>query len=169
MPAVPAADALDRVKVYDLPMWRRGGLFPDPTLRWQPYPSIIDGIERPPFVVDQGLWRGVLYLIVVAPNPSLRAYGIEMSCEIYVGFEEMIYSIADHGGKTGRYDGGVYIKEAENSALLKAWAAIDPVNQKPRHFSFVGNDYSYEVLGFSEPIIRAFGSPDEAYAWGPSR
>lgn len=145
-------------------------LFPDPTIKWRPYPSIIDGIERPPFVFDQGLWRGVLYLIVVAPNPGLRAYGIEMSCEIYSGIEEMIYSIADHGDKTtGRYDGGVYIKEAENSALLKAYAATDPVGRKPRHFSFVGSDYCYEVLGFSEPIIRAFSSPEEAYAWGPSR
>jgi hypothetical protein len=144
-------------------------LFPDPTLRWRPYPSIIDGIERPPCVFDQGLWRGVLYLIVVAPNPSLRAYGIEMSCEIYAGFDEMIYSIADHGGKTGAYGGGVYIKEAENSALLKGYAATHPVSRKPRHFSFVGSDYCYEALGFSEPIIRAFDSPDEAYAWGPSR
>ena len=144
-------------------------MFPDPTLRWRPYASIIDGIERPPFVFDQGLWRGVLYLIVVAPKPSFRAYGAEISCEIYAGFEEMIYSVADHGGKTGIYDGGVYIKEAENSALLEAYAATDPVGRKPRHFSFVGGDYCYEVLGFSEPIIRAFDSPEEAYAWGPSR
>jgi hypothetical protein len=150
-------------------MRSRGGVFPDPTLRWRPYASIIDGIERPPFVFDQGLWRGVLYLIVVAPNPSVRAYGIEMSCEIYAGFEEMIYSVADHGGKTGVYDGGVYIKEAEDSALLKAYAATDPVGRKLRHFSFVGGDYCYEVLGVSEPIIRAFNSPDEARAWGPSR
>jgi hypothetical protein len=91
------------------------------------------------------------------------------SCEIFAGFDEMIYSIADHGGKAGDYDGGVYIKEAESSALLKAYAATDPVSRKPRHFSFVGSDKCYEVLGFSEPIIRAFDSPDEAYAWGPSR
>ncbi|MBH5392185.1 hypothetical protein [Bradyrhizobium diversitatis] len=145
-------------------------MFPDSALRWRPYPSIIDGIERPPYVFDQGLWRGVLYLIVVAPNPSLRAYGIEMSCEIYAGFEEMIYSVANHGdGKTEVYDGGVYIKEAGQSALLKSYVETDPVGRKPRHFLFVGSDYCYEVLGFSEPTIRAFGSPEEAYAWGPSR
>jgi hypothetical protein len=128
--------------------------------------SIVDGIERGAYVFDQGLWRGVLYLIVVAKN---RAYGIEMSCEIYAGFDEMIYSVADHGDKAGHYDGGVFIKEAESSALLRAYAATDPVGRKPRHFSFVGMAYCYEVLGFSEPIIRAFDSPDEAYAWGPSR
>ena len=144
-------------------------MFPDPTLRWRPYASIIDAIERPPFVFDQGLWRGVLYLIVVAPKPSFRDYGAEISCEIYVGFEEMICSVADHGGKTGIYDGGVYVKEAENSALLEAYAATDPVGRKVRHFSFVGSDYCYEVPGFSEPIIRAFDSPEEACAWGPSR
>ena len=144
-------------------------MFPDPTVRWRPYISIIDGIERPPFVFDQGLWKGVLYLVVLAPNPSLRAFGIEIPCEIYAGFEEMIYSVADHGDGTTVYDGGVYIKEAENSALLKAYAATDPVGRKPRHFLFVGSDYCYEVLGFSEPLVRAFNSPDEAYAWGSSR
>jgi hypothetical protein len=87
-----------------------------------------------------------------------------MSCEIYAGF----HSITDHGGKTGAYDGGVYIKEGENSALLKAYAVTHPVARKPRHSAFVGSDYCNEVLGFSEPIIRAFDSPDEAYAWGPS-
>ena len=85
-------------------------MFPDPTIRWRPYESIIDGIERPPYVFDQGLWRGVLYLIVVAPNPSRRAYGIEMSCAIYAGFDEMIYSVANHGDSAGMYDGGIYIK-----------------------------------------------------------
>jgi hypothetical protein len=144
-------------------------MFPDPTLRWRPYPSIIDGIERPPFVFDHGLCRGVLHLIVVAPNPGLRAYGIEIRCEIYAGLEEMIYSVADHGGGTGCYDGGVYIKEAENSVLLKAYAATDPLGRKPRHFSFVGGDYCYEVLGFSEPAIQSFDSQEDAYAWGPSR
>ncbi len=144
-------------------------MFPDTTLRWRQYPSIIDGIGRPPYVFDQGLWRGVLYLIVVAPNPSRRAFGIEIPCEVYAGFDETIYSVADHGDRAGMYDGGVYIKEAETSALLKAYAAIDPVGRKPRHFSFVGSDYCYEVLGFSGPMIRSFGSPEEAYAWGPPR
>jgi hypothetical protein len=144
-------------------------LFPDPTLRWRPYESVIDGIERPPYVFDQGLWRGVLYLIVVAPNPSRRACGIEISCEIYAGFDEMIYSVANHGDSAGMYDGGVYIKEAENSALLNAYAATDPFGRKPRHFSFVGSDYCYEVLGFSEPMIRPFDTPEAAYAWGPWR
>jgi hypothetical protein len=152
-----------------LPMWSRDGLFPDPTLRWRPHASKIDGIDRPPFVFDQGFWRGVLHLIVVAPNPSIRAYGIEIPCEIYAGFEEMIYSVANHGAKASHYDGGVYIKEAENSALLKAYTAADPLGRKPRHFLFVGSDRCYEVLGFSEPIIRAFNNPDEAYAWGPPK
>lgn len=136
---------------------------------WRPYPSMIDGIERPPFVFDQGLWRGVLHLIVLAPSPGLRAYGVEMPCEVYAGFEEMIYSVADHGDKGGAYDGGVYIKEAGRSALLTAYAAADPAGRKPRHFSFVGGDFCFEVLGFGEPAIRAFGSPGEAYEWGPPR
>ncbi|UPJ41931.1 hypothetical protein IVB40_32425 [Bradyrhizobium sp. 40] len=124
------------------------------------HPSIIDGIERPPFVFDQGLWRGVLYLIVVAPNPGLRAYGIEMSCEIYSGIEEMIYSVADHGDKTtGRYDGGVYIKEAENSALLKAYAAIDPVGRKPRHFSFVEATTATRCLASPNPSYERLAAP----------
>jgi hypothetical protein len=81
----------------------------------------------------------------------------------------MIHSVADHGGRTGFYDGSVYIKEAESSALLQAWAVTDPHQRKARHFFFVGGDYRYEVLGFSEPIIRAFDSPEQAYAWGPTK
>jgi hypothetical protein len=101
----------------------------------------------------------------LAPNPGLRAYGIEIFCEIYSGIEEMIYSVAEHGDKaTGGYNGGVYIKEAEKSALLTASAATDPFGRKPRHFSFVGSDYCYEVLGFSGPTIRVFGSTEDAYA-----
>lgn len=144
-------------------------MFPDPTSRWKPYPSIIDGIERGSFVFDQGFWRGVLYLIVVAPSPDSRAYGVEIRSEVYAAFDEMIYSIADHGGDALAYDGGIYIKEAENSALLTAYSAIDPVGRKPRHFSFVGSDYCYEVIGLSEPAIRAFATQEEAYEWGPLR
>lgn len=143
-------------------------MFPDPTTIWRPFPSIIDGIERPPLTSHLGLWRGVLHLIVVAPGSGLRAYGLEIECEIHAGFDEMIYSIADHG-EGATYDGGVYIKEAERSALISAYAKFDPTNRMPRHFLFVGNDYCYEVLSFSEPVIRAFDTPDEAYAWGPQR
>ena len=144
-------------------------MFPDPTLRWQPFPSVIDGIERPPFVMDQGLWRGVLHLIVLSPRPYTRFYGIEIPCEVYAGIEEMIYSIAGHGDVAGAYDGGVYIKEARTSALLDACAAADPMQRRPLHFSFAGGSYCYEVLGFSEPAIRSFVDEEEAYAWGPPK
>ncbi|MGJ4925803.1 hypothetical protein ACQR1I_10820 [Bradyrhizobium sp. HKCCYLS2038] len=130
---------------------------------------MIDGIERPPWTLVQGLWLGVLYLIVLAPPPGRRAYGIEISCEIFAGFEEMIYSVSDQGNATSAYDGGVYVKEAEASALLTNYAANDPVGRMPRHFLFVGSDYCYEVLGFSEPIIRSFENAGEAYGWGPPR
>jgi hypothetical protein len=144
-------------------------VFPDPTLQWHPYRSVIDGIERPPTVVDRGLWRGVLHLTVVAPSPGLRAYSVEIACEIYAGFDEMIYSVAGHGAGTADYAGHVYVKEARHSALLTAYASVDPIGRKPRHFLFVGADYCYEVLSFSEPIIRTFGHPDEADAWGPPK
>ncbi|HEY0115949.1 MAG TPA: hypothetical protein VGB54_09525 [Allosphingosinicella sp.] len=144
-------------------------MFPDPGLRWQPYPSVMDGIERPPFVFDQGLWRGVLHLIVLSPRPHLRFHGVELACEVYMGIEEIIYSLADHGDPAGSYDGGVYIKEATTSALLTAYGAADPQQRKGRHFSFVGADYCYETFGFSEPAIRTFANAEEAYAWGPPR
>jgi hypothetical protein len=142
-------------------------LFPDPSSRWRPYPSIIDGIERPPWVFVRGHWRGVLHLIVLASQPGHRAYRIDVSCEIFAGFEEMIYSVSGHGNSKGVYDGGVYIKEAESSALLTAYATIDPAGRTPRHFLFVGSDYCYEVIGFSEPVITAFRDAAEAYEWRP--
>jgi hypothetical protein len=150
-------------------------MFTDPTLRWRPYPSIIDGIESPPYVFDRGFRKGVLHLIVVAPRPNRHAYGVELQCDIYSGIEEMLHSVAGDGGMSGAsYDGSVYIKEAESSALLdtystlmKNYAWMDLEKHTPRHFLFVGADLCYEALGISEPSIRAFGSPEEAYAWPP--
>ena len=106
-------------------------MFPDSTLKWRPCPSIIDGIGRPPFVLDRGLWRGVLSLIVLEARPGTRAYGVEVPCQIYGAFQEMIYSIAAHGDGSSRYDGGAYIKEAESSHLLEYWAQLGPKPNKP--------------------------------------
>jgi hypothetical protein len=143
-------------------------MFPDSTTHWRPYPSIMDGITHPPFPLDRGLWRGVLHLIVLEGLGS-RAYGVEIRCEAYAAFEERIYSVVPHDAeRSARYDGGVYIKEAASSRLLEAYMKIDPPLRKAevRHFLFVGTDYCYETLG-EEPVIRAFASKDEAYAWVP--
>jgi hypothetical protein len=143
-------------------------MFPDSTLKWRPFPSIIDGIKPPPFALSKGMWRGTFNLIVVECVPGIRAYGIEIiGCQVDASFEEMIYSIADHGDRAGAYDGGVYIKEAETSHLLDLWDRIDPFKRKVRHFSFVGGDHCYEALGTKDPVIRTFASPEEAYAWRP--
>lgn len=143
-------------------------MFPDPTSRWLPYPSIIDGIERPPFVLDRGLWRGVLSLIVVGSHPSRRSYGVQFQCEAYGAFEEAFYSICGHGDAGISYDGGVYIKEAAASALKSAYDATGPFSGlKARHFALVGGDFCYEVLATGEPHIFPFASEDEAYAWAP--
>jgi len=80
----------------------------------------------------------------------------------------MIYSCADHGDRSRVYDGGVYIKEAERSQLLKRFERIDPLRRKPRCFLFVGGDYCYEALSFSQPLARAFAGLQEAYAWAPT-
>jgi hypothetical protein len=149
-------------------------VFNDPTLKWRPYPSVIDGIERPPYVFDRGFWRGVLHLTVTAPEPSSRAYGIELPCDIYYGIEEMLHSVAMPAFKSGSYDGSIYIKEAESSALLNAYSTLlrdyrptDFSRHTPRHFLFVGADLCYEALGIAEPSIRTFRSREEAYAWSP--
>lgn len=120
-------------------------------------------------MLDAGILRGILNLIVIelstAWKPGSRAYRIEVDCEIYAAFDEMIYSIARHGNGTGAYDGGVYIKEAEDSALLKHYDNNDPIRRKVRHFLFVGGELCYETLGTKEPIISPFLSIDEAVAW----
>jgi len=143
-------------------------MFPDRTVKWRPYPSIMDGMKAPPDVLDRGVWRGVLSLIVLEStfeNPGSRAYRVEVVCEIYAAFDEMIYSIAKHGDGSGMYDGGVYIKEAEDSSLMRTWTKLDPFNRKVHHFSFVGGDLCYETLGSAEPVIYKFSTVDEALAW----
>jgi hypothetical protein len=142
-------------------------MFPDPTLRWRPYPSVMDRMKAPPFVLDRGLWRGVLNLMVLECAPGVRAYGVEIKCDIYCAFEEMIHSIAHHGDGSGMYRGDVYIKEAENSNLLEAFRKVHPLNRNARQFLFVGGDFCYETLGSAEPVVHTFASKDEAYAWTP--
>jgi hypothetical protein len=129
----------------------------------------MDGM-RSHFALDRGLWKGVLHLMVVEDYPGgSRAYGVKLQCEAYAAFEEMVYSIADHGAASGTYDGDVYIKEAERSALLDAYVTVDPLKDGLRHFLFVGTDYCYEVLAYSEPEIMALPSIDEAYEWRPDQ
>lgn len=144
-------------------------MFPDPTLQWRPYPSVMDGMRPPPFVLDRGLWRGVLNLIVLECSPGSRAYGVQIRSEAYSAFEEMIYSVAPHGDAGSRYDGSVYIKEAISSRLLEVYAEIDPFKRNVRHFLFVGTDFCYEAISAGEPIIRTFKGREEAYAWVPDR
>lgn len=143
-------------------------MFPDPTIRWRPIPSAMDGMKAPPFVLDRGLWRGRLNLLVLECSPGLRAYGVSIACEIYGAFEEMIYSVAPHGDGSAAYDGGVYLKEATSSALLDAFRSADLIHRSIRQFLFVGGNYCYETLGQSEPIIRSFATREDGYAWAPN-
>jgi hypothetical protein len=126
-----------------------------------------DGIQSP-FLLDRGLSRGVLHLLVMEGNPGERSHGVTVSCEAYAGFEEMIYSVADHGMAARFYYGQTDIREARRSVFLDAYVAADPLGRIPRHFLFVGTDFCYEVLSDAVSEIRAFPSKDEAYAWGPS-
>jgi hypothetical protein len=142
-------------------------VFPDSTLKWRPFPSILDGIKAPPFVQDRGVWRGVLNLIVLESPPGTRAYSVEIRCDIYGAYEEMIYSIAQHGDRNSAYNGHVYIKEAESSSVIEALANMHPLKHGARQFLFVGADFCYETIGFEEPTVRAFASKEEAYSWMP--
>ena len=79
----------------------------------------------------------------------------------------MIYSVADHGDRSGMYDGGIYIKEATASQLLEAFSRVDPTKRNTRQFLFVGMDYCFETLGFGEPVLHEFPDEETAYAWRP--
>lgn len=142
-------------------------LFPDPTVVWRPYPTIMDGMALGPVVFDRGVWEGVLSLIVLDGGLGPRAYGVQIKCVAYAAFEEMLYSVANHGDQRANYDGHVFIKEAEKSALLSAYEKTISWMPKPRHFLFIGDDFCYETLGLDAPSIRSFKSRDEAYAWQP--
>ena len=140
------------------------------TLHWQPFPSIIDGIKFP-VVFDKGIWKGVLNLVVFEGFeglPGTKSYGIKIACEVFLAVEERIYSMAHHGDNSSIYDGSVYIKEAVTSQLISAYTDADYLEKVPRHFLFVGLDYSFECLSFSSPEVFTFGSMEEGYGWHPS-
>ena len=144
-------------------------MFPDPTVCWRPYTSMMDGLKNPPFVFDQGLWKRRLHRVVLEAAPGPRAYGVQIECEVYAGFDEMIYSLANHGDESAGYNEDAYIKEATASALISAFKAAHPFGRTPRHFLFAGGDLCFETLGFSEPTIHRIEFIEEVYEWGPDR
>lgn len=143
-------------------------MFPDPSSVWRSFPTIMDGMRPGIFVLDRGLWRGVLRLVVLEDLPGSRAYGVEIKCVAYAAYEDALYSCADHGGDGLSYDGAVFVKEATKSALLASYETVLPWMGKPRHFAFVGTDFCYETLGFEAPVVRVFAGRDEAYEWPPA-
>lgn len=146
-------------------------MFPDPDLRWQPYPSIMDGMLLGPFVELRGFIEGNLHLIVLETFPGLRAYGVTINCEYYSACEDMMYSTTDHGDRSGMYNGSVYIKVACKSKLLDLWAEYHPMSRHYSwlHLSFVGLDFCYETLGRFPPVIQQFATTDEAKSWRPGK
>ncbi len=141
-------------------------MIPDPTLQWRPFPSVLDGIGRPPFALDVGLYEGVLHLIILEPPPRRRAFGVTVPCQSYQAVEEMIYSVA-YPGHNASYDGTTYLKEAVTSASIRAFQAGDPLGRSVRQFLLVGSDFCYETLGFDEPVVREFDDLAAAYDWHP--
>lgn len=139
-------------------------MLPDPTTQWGPFPSIIDGVERPPYVLERGLRRGVLRLVVTPPRSDQPVFGIQVGVEAYACVEEAAYSIGGSGSNGSSYDGGVYIKEARSSAVLDAYARLPALTPNVRHFLFVGGDYCYETLG-GEPVVHQFATLEDAQAW----
>jgi len=139
-------------------------LFPDSTLKWKPFPSIIDGIHAP-LVSAHGFGQAGLCLTIRSafPASNIRVFGIDIKCKAYFCIDDLFYGNAGHGGGSP-YEGGVYILEATQSTLLNAQNKVDP-SSKVRHFRFVGLDLCYEVLGVGVPNIHTFHSEAEADAW----
>ena len=141
-------------------------MLPDPNIRWQPVPSVIDGIERPPYILERGISQGMLRLIILTMEDKAPAFEIEVAIEAYTCVEEAAYSIANHGDNGAAYDGTVYLKEAASSKALEAYAALPVAMPNPRHFLFVGGDYCYETIG-GEPLVRRLETFENAKIWLP--
>ena len=103
-------------------------MFPDPTLKWKPYPSIIDGTENI-YAIDAGYQDGTLFLIIYGldknkPQPDATphslppntAFLVEIECDSYTGIDEFLYTVSgEEGSGRGYNNKDVYIKEATNS------------------------------------------------------
>lgn len=137
-------------------------MFPDPTLKWKPLPSVIDGMPLPS-ADAHGIGPEGLCLTVHSFRDDQRAFGIELQCQAYFAMDDLLYKYSNHGEPTSDY-GDVYIMEATASALLDAQARCNPTIPV-RHFRFTGFDFCYEVLSVDEPKIHTFANDDEAYAW----
>ena len=145
-------------------------MFPDPTLRLKPYPSIISGMACI-YVFDMGAEYGTLHLVVTGDGSSTH-FGIHVPCDAYFGVDEMYYSLAEHGIHEEFVDKRSFIKEAEDSLFLKKMRALATdfgLKESFRHFIFVGNEYCYETLGTGEPVVKRFENREAAEAWKPTQ
>jgi hypothetical protein len=140
-------------------------MFPDPTVRWQPYPSVMDGI-RGIFILDRGTHTGTRRLVMTPMTESLPVFVVELDCAIFLTVEELLYDMAvpEHGG----WNDGVetYIREASQSRLLEIYDRLNAMQRPPvRHFCFPGLEYAVECLASAEPVIHEFPDYDTAFAW----
>lgn len=138
-------------------------MFPDLTVKWKPFPSVIDGITGP-WISNQGFCGDDLCLAVIGNPGTTRAYGIKIEPLIHAGYDDLIYHGATWQVESHFYDDGVYIKEAEQSALLSRYAD-DQFLGEVRHFLFWSNTDCYEVLSREKPEIITFSGLDEAVNW----
>lgn len=148
-------------------------MFPDRDIFWRGIPSTIDGIRCPNVdVVGASLLNKVPVRCVVSgwsEGECLRVHTVDFpEARIVFSVEEMLYSIINHEDDTGNYDGGVYIKETDRSALLTRLAEDDPLQRQFRHFLLVGLNTCVEIVDTEAPVVRDHSSYDAAMAWAQS-
>ena len=75
-------------------------MFPNSMVKWHPFSSIIDGQSLHLSLCPKACGGAAQNLIMLECVPDTRAYGIGIThCLVYCAFDEMIYSIAEHGDK----------------------------------------------------------------------
>ena len=142
----------------------------DPDIRWRGVPSAIDGIRFPNVdVVGASLLNRVPVRCLVSEwrdGECLRVHSVDFpSAQAVFAVEEMLYSIINHREDGGAYDGEVYIKETDRSALLSKLSESDPQGRSFRHFLLVGLNTCVEVVDTEAPVVREHSDFATAETW----
>ncbi|AAK23704.1 hypothetical protein EIB18_09180 [Caulobacter vibrioides] len=145
-------------------------MLPDPDICWRGVPSMIDGIRYPNVdVIGASLLNKVPVRCLVSEwsaGDCLRVYSVDFpGARVVFAVEEMLYSIINHDDGTGNYDGGVYLKETDRSAVLARLAEDDPMQRRFRHFLLVGLNTCVEIVDTHEPIVRTHADYESARRW----
>ncbi len=147
-------------------------MFPDPSIRWEPVPSIVDGLKNPHVTPVDADTAQYFSCVISGDNDEMarrrreeRVFSAVVRPEAFFGIGEVLYSALTPEDDGGVYDGGVWLKETHRSSLLNVLRDDPFRRQLFRHFLLVGGNTCFEVVAHEPPEFAEHSGWEEAIGY----